>query len=161
MDAGPPLTDAVPRSLSPVPPAPADTDNRDIDVAGKDPLPASNPISDASHFTETSGTPKIYATAPNLDTQTAVKSSQLPALRDILNPATTLPPALAGSPRSRAGTPMKSSTPSNGDGKSPETRPLNVTDALSYLDAVKVQFQDKPDVYNHFLDIMKDFKSQV
>lgn len=42
-----------------------------------------------------------------------------------------------------------------------ESRPLNVTDALSYLDAVKVQFQDKPDVYNHFLDIMKDFKSQV
>lgn len=41
-----------------------------------------------------------------------------------------------------------------------EERPLNVTDALSYLDAVKVQFQDHPDVYNHFLDIMKDFKSQ-
>jgi paired amphipathic helix protein Sin3a len=38
-------------------------------------------------------------------------------------------------------------------------RPLNVTDALSYLDAVKVQFHDQPDVYNHFLDIMKDFKS--
>jgi paired amphipathic helix protein Sin3a len=37
--------------------------------------------------------------------------------------------------------------------------PLNVTDALSYLDAVKVQFHDQPDVYNHFLDIMKDFKS--
>ncbi len=46
--------------------------------------------------------------------------------------------------------------------RSPDSnRPLNVTDALSYLDAVKVQFQDKPDVYNHFLDIMKDFKSQV
>lgn len=40
-------------------------------------------------------------------------------------------------------------------------RPLNVTDALSYLDAVKMQFQDKPEVYNQFLDIMKDFKSQV
>lgn len=40
-------------------------------------------------------------------------------------------------------------------------RPLNVTDALSYLDAVKVQFQEMPDVYNRFLDIMKDFKSQV
>ncbi|KAJ7597424.1 hypothetical protein C8J56DRAFT_920036 [Mycena floridula] len=40
-------------------------------------------------------------------------------------------------------------------------RPLNVTDALSYLDAVKVQFQEKPEVYNKFLDIMKDFKSQV
>uniref|UniRef100_A0A0W0G4L7 Putative histone deacetylase complex, SIN3 component n=1 Tax=Moniliophthora roreri TaxID=221103 RepID=A0A0W0G4L7_MONRR len=39
-------------------------------------------------------------------------------------------------------------------------RPLDVTDALSYLDAVKNQFQDRPQVYNHFLDIMKDFKSQ-
>jgi hypothetical protein len=46
--------------------------------------------------------------------------------------------------------------------RTPEiNRPLNVTDALSYLDAVKVQFQDQPDVYNKFLDIMKDFKSQV
>jgi histone deacetylase complex regulatory component SIN3 len=41
-----------------------------------------------------------------------------------------------------------------------EERQLNVTDALSYLDAVKIQFADRPDVYNHFLDIMKDFKSQ-
>jgi paired amphipathic helix protein Sin3a len=40
-------------------------------------------------------------------------------------------------------------------------RQLNVTDALSYLDAVKVQFHERPDVYNIFLDIMKDFKSQV
>ena len=40
-------------------------------------------------------------------------------------------------------------------------RQLNVTDALSYLDAVKIQFNDRPDVYNIFLDIMKDFKSQV
>jgi paired amphipathic helix protein Sin3a len=30
---------------------------------------------------------------------------------------------------------------------------------LSYLDQVKVQFADHPDVYNRFLDIMKDFKS--
>lgn len=34
-------------------------------------------------------------------------------------------------------------------------------DALSYLDQVKVQFSDQPDVYNRFLDIMKDFKSQT
>lgn len=40
-------------------------------------------------------------------------------------------------------------------------RPLNVTDALSYLDAVKTQFVERPDVYNNFLDIMKDFKGQV
>ncbi|KAI0371352.1 hypothetical protein BV20DRAFT_965547 [Pilatotrama ljubarskyi] len=40
-------------------------------------------------------------------------------------------------------------------------RPLNVSDALSYLDQVKMQFADRPDVYNKFLDIMKDFKSQL
>jgi histone deacetylase complex regulatory component SIN3 len=34
-------------------------------------------------------------------------------------------------------------------------------DALSYLDQVKVQFSEHPDVYNRFLDIMKDFKSQA
>lgn len=33
---------------------------------------------------------------------------------------------------------------------------LNVKDALSYLDQVKVQFSDQPEVYNRFLDIMKD-----
>lgn len=40
-------------------------------------------------------------------------------------------------------------------------RPLNVTDALSYLDAVKAQFHDQPDVYNYFLDIMKEFKNEL
>ena len=55
-----------------------------------------------------------------------------------------------------------SSTGSSGQRHSPEMgRPLNVTDALSYLDAVRNQFQDNPEVYNQFLDIMKDFKSQV
>src|SRR6185369_9220434 len=37
----------------------------------------------------------------------------------------------------------------------------NVKDALSYLDQVKVQFAEKTDVYNQFLDIMKDFKYQA
>lgn len=57
---------------------------------------------------------------------------------------------------------------SNADPKSgprPEPAPasdrqLNVGDALYYLDAVKKQFQDSPEVYNKFLDIMKDFKNQ-
>ncbi|KAF2459835.1 hypothetical protein BDY21DRAFT_336623 [Lineolata rhizophorae] len=34
-----------------------------------------------------------------------------------------------------------------------------LNDALSYLDQVKVRFSEQPDVYNKFLDIMKDFKS--
>lgn len=36
-----------------------------------------------------------------------------------------------------------------------------LNDALSYLDQVKVQFSGEPNVYNQFLDIMKDFKSQA
>lgn len=38
---------------------------------------------------------------------------------------------------------------------------LSPQDALTYLDQVKVKFVDQPDVYNKFLDIMKDFKSQT
>ena len=46
--------------------------------------------------------------------------------------------------------------PSVGD----NTPPLKVEDALTYLDQVKNQFADRPRVYNEFLDIMKEFKSQ-
>jgi len=38
---------------------------------------------------------------------------------------------------------------------------LKVEDALSYLDKVKFQFQSQPEIYNKFLDIMKEFKSQT
>ena len=38
---------------------------------------------------------------------------------------------------------------------------LKVEDALSYLDKVKLQFSNQPEVYNKFLDIMKEFKSQT
>lgn len=37
---------------------------------------------------------------------------------------------------------------------------LKVEDALSYLDQVKIKFSNQPQVYNDFLDIMKEFKSQ-
>ncbi|EIN13854.1 hypothetical protein PUNSTDRAFT_110022 [Punctularia strigosozonata HHB-11173 SS5] len=72
-------------------------------------------------------------------------------------------PSRPTSPGSKAKTPIppppaQSDAPAN---TSPGgNRPLNVTDALGYLDAVKNEFQDRPDVYNRFLDIMKDFKSQ-
>ena len=35
-----------------------------------------------------------------------------------------------------------------------------VQDALGYLEKVKNRFANQPVVYNQFLDIMKDFKSQ-
>lgn len=64
-----------------------------------------------------------------------------------------LPEQLQSSQRSRRGSPMDQNY-------GPLERPLNVMDALSYLDAVKNQFNDQPDVYNHFLDIMKEFKNE-
>uniref|UniRef100_A0A3Q1J5Z5 Paired amphipathic helix protein Sin3b n=1 Tax=Anabas testudineus TaxID=64144 RepID=A0A3Q1J5Z5_ANATE len=36
----------------------------------------------------------------------------------------------------------------------------SVEDALSYLDQVKIRFANDPGIYNKFLDIMKEFKSQ-
>ncbi|CAN8067231.1 unnamed protein product [Agarophyton chilense] len=41
------------------------------------------------------------------------------------------------------------------------SRQLKVEDALAYLEQVKSQFADCPKVYNHFLDIMKEFKAQT
>ena len=68
----------------------------------------------------------------------------------------------ARTPKPPTPRPETANSASPGQQPSPEvSRPLNVTDALSYLDAVKNQFNDNPDVYNQFLDIMKDFKSQV
>jgi paired amphipathic helix protein Sin3a len=40
------------------------------------------------------------------------------------------------------------------------TKELKVEDALLYLDQVKMEFSDKPHIYNEFLDIMKNFKAQ-
>ncbi|KAJ2926794.1 hypothetical protein H1R20_g10319, partial [Candolleomyces eurysporus] len=55
----------------------------------------------------------------------------------------------------RSASPVKEQKPSRS-----HYRPLNVTDALTYLEEVKVQFADQPDVYNQFLDIMKEFKNE-
>lgn len=40
-------------------------------------------------------------------------------------------------------------------------RRLSVEDGWSYLEMVKIEFQERPDVYYQFLDVMKDFKSQT
>ena len=40
-------------------------------------------------------------------------------------------------------------------------RELRIEDALMYLDQVKIEFGDRPHIYNEFLDIMKTFKSQA
>ncbi|XP_064388294.1 paired amphipathic helix protein Sin3a-like isoform X2 [Halichondria panicea] len=52
------------------------------------------------------------------------------------------------------------SSQSQGSSSSSQFQRLKVEDALSYLDQVKLQFGNQPQVYNDFLDIMKEFKSQ-
>lgn len=44
--------------------------------------------------------------------------------------------------------------------KSSSYKELKVEDALLYLDQVKLEFSDKPHIYNEFLEIMKNFKAQ-
>ncbi|KPM05974.1 paired amphipathic helix protein Sin3a-like protein [Sarcoptes scabiei] len=55
---------------------------------------------------------------------------------------------------------QQSQPPSSSCQQQPQFQRLKVEDALSYLDQVKFKFNDKPQVYNDFLDIMKEFKSQ-
>lgn len=61
--------------------------------------------------------------------------------------------------------------PGSGPGNGPSTgsgnpspmggiRELRVEDALLYLDQVKMEFKDRPQIYNQFLAIMKNFKTQ-
>uniref|UniRef100_A0A673HHU8 Paired amphipathic helix protein Sin3b n=1 Tax=Sinocyclocheilus rhinocerous TaxID=307959 RepID=A0A673HHU8_9TELE len=47
-----------------------------------------------------------------------------------------------------------------GEGNAPWRKFRLVEDALSYLDQVKIRFGNDPGIYNKFLDIMKEFKSQ-
>ena len=62
-----------------------------------------------------------------------------------------------GGPPSGAAPPAKPPQPPPGGGGMKE---LRVEDALLYLDDVKREFGDRPRVYNEFLAIMKNFKSQ-
>ncbi|RLV93073.1 Transcriptional regulatory protein SIN3 [Spathaspora sp. JA1] len=82
-----------------------------------------------------------------------------------LNPPTGQLPPTASEAHSQSAVPPPPAPPALGGIPNRSTtsnvyRPLNVKDALSYLDQVKIQFYNQADVYNNFLDIMKDFKSQ-
>jgi len=58
-----------------------------------------------------------------------------------------------------AGMPLPN-TPQQGAGALGGMRELRVEDALLYLDDVKREFKDRPAIYNEFLAIMKNFKTQ-
>lgn len=41
-----------------------------------------------------------------------------------------------------------------------QPKALSVSDALGYLNTIKAQYTDNPQVYDAFLDLMKEFKEQ-
>ena len=86
-------------------------------------------------------------------------SSAGPTLAE-MNKMTVIKAPPAGSLTSASG------SASNGDPNMPNIllnptgRELKVEDALLYLDQVKLEFGDRPRIYNEFLEIMKNFKAQ-
>lgn len=83
--------------------------------------------------------------APDPLQQIGSHSEQLLRLPD---PPAMLPP--------EAAPPINSVPPPS----QPSQTPI-LNDALRYLDQVKIRFADRSDVYTHFLDIMKDYKSSA
>ncbi|EMD34640.1 hypothetical protein CERSUDRAFT_116814 [Gelatoporia subvermispora B] len=109
-------------------------------------------VKHASEAIPRAPSPKVAAIDPALTESEGVPEDS--ALRPLRGPSPSEKPIATPSQFAQ---PQPISEVSSGASE----RPLNVTDALSYLDSVKMQFQDNPDVYNRFLDIMKDFKSQL
>ncbi|CEG72818.1 Putative Component of the Sin3p-Rpd3p histone deacetylase complex [Rhizopus microsporus] len=141
---------------------------------------STEPPSPSRHLTSSSKTSGSNSSSPNKPYMSSYNPS-IPPLQDSI--ASSLPP-FSRTPADSFHIPTPNVLPplttnangfnnvtnnnSNADNNSSRQnasnqgyRPLNVKDALSYLDQVKVRFSDQPEVYNRFLDIMKEFKSQA
>ncbi|XP_016957323.1 paired amphipathic helix protein Sin3a isoform X1 [Drosophila biarmipes] len=96
-----------------------------------------------------SGTQTVATAVGNL----ATMSQQQPVQQPPLATAQTPPSSVVAN-----SIPVGGTTPPQGQSGNATPR-LKVEDALSYLDQVKYQYADQPQIYNNFLDIMKEFKS--
>ncbi|XP_043644839.1 uncharacterized protein LOC122614338 isoform X2 [Drosophila teissieri] len=96
-----------------------------------------------------SGTQTVATAVGNL----ATMSQQQPVQQSPLGTAQTPPSSVVAN-----SIPVGGTTPPQGQSGNATPR-LKVEDALSYLDQVKYQYADQPQIYNNFLDIMKEFKS--
>jgi paired amphipathic helix protein Sin3a len=100
---------------------------------------------------------------PSVTSSPKVPQASLSVVAPVTVPTVQSPPSLSEAtvpPPSHIQTLAQELPTSPGGPSGDANRPLNVSDALGYLDAVKNKFQNNPDVYNNFLEIMKDFKSQ-
>ncbi|KAG9013164.1 Transcriptional regulatory protein sin3 [Tulasnella sp. JGI-2019a] len=163
----PPQTAVPPRPMPP--PAPEhsqqpfpvstqdDTGSASINPSASNPGVRS-PVPPASQTWPATALPSTGPPTP-APPPTNEKTDRSPSLQ--VQPA---PPAIPQETTPHPGTPSTTGIgldPSEASSPPGSLRPLNVKDALSYLEMVKVKFQDKAEVYNQFLDIMKDFKSQA
>jgi paired amphipathic helix protein Sin3a len=71
----------------------------------------------------------------------------------LVSPSTSEPILSPVGPRASGGLPGETSV-----GSPPK---VNRLDAITYLQQVKQTYMDRPAVYNTFLEIMKDFKTQT
>ncbi|CAK4033378.1 Paired amphipathic helix pst1 [Lecanosticta acicola] len=103
------------------------------------------------------GPGNIFAGGPVQPAQGPGSQQMQPGLLAPYGPGAQAPPAQQQQPPPPAQQQQMGGQPQQ-QGQGQGQQPI-LNDALSYLDQVKVQFADHPDVYNRFLDIMKDFKS--
>ncbi|XP_023036789.1 paired amphipathic helix protein Sin3a isoform X1 [Drosophila willistoni] len=134
-------------------------------VPSSGPLPANSQSISGNPQT---GQPVRQRTISGTQTQSSVAAVVSNLSSTSSQPLQTLstsqtPPAGQATPPSSANpisigniTPPQGGQSSGGGSATPR---LKVEDALSYLDQVKYQYADQPQIYNNFLDIMKEFKS--
>lgn len=146
-DAPQPLPEASARP----PQSRTGTPRRNPDVAIQPPVPESRTETDSTY-------PQTHGPKMSRDSEKG-RLSPMPA-DTIPNSSDPPPAALAVSELPMAQRSGRQS-PVDAQHYPSMDRPLKVTDALSYLDAVRSQFNDQPDVYNQFLDIMKEFKDEL
>ena len=103
----------------------------------------------------TDSTPKLGFSVASFD-------NPLPSRSEAANTQIRLPvPSSIATPSATTATATDTVTSASSSSSPSSYKPLNVKDALSYLEQVKLQFTSNPGIYNQFLDIMKDFKSQT
>ncbi|KFY17488.1 hypothetical protein V492_00642 [Pseudogymnoascus sp. VKM F-4246] len=95
--------------------------------------------------------------APDMHHQTQIPSPNIP--KESSDPVATSTMEM-GSSQSPGGV-AHPARPDQGAPALGQERQVTMSEAVSYLDQVKAQFIDQPDIYNTFINILKDFNSQV
>lgn len=114
----------------------------DFKVEGANPTEHGNPQI-------TSSSTSLSGSAPSVQSNPSSTGGD----SSIINDATRLASVSASTGAARSSIPPGNQPPGNPTGN------MQITDAIAYLDRVRTEFSDQPDVYNRFLQVMRDFKA--